>query len=453
MHPLNFLSDYWRQCAFVFIKKILPENSSDTRARLVKGTLWSLLGTVVTRSITILLSFLLARILGRDGFGEYGIINNTAVMIGGFAGLGLGSTVTRYVANLRMREPERAGKIIGLSAIITWLSAVVYGGIFVFFAPYLANKTLAAPHLSLLLQISSITIALGVVNSVQTAILSGLEEFKASSLLSTIVSVFQSVLVVVLAYFWGIKGAIIALSISSAISVIAFNVLSRKKLYNFKIRITLKHATSEWRVLLKYSLPSFLSTITVGPVFWISNTFLANQPNGYGQLGVFNAAMQWDTFLKFFPGLLASVILPIMSGMYGQGDRDGSVKVMWKMMRVTGIIIVPLALIVSVFSPYIIKAYGSSFTGGHWVIVITATTTIFSSIAVHLGTFIMASGRMWYGFALNAIWGSFFLGLSYYMVSWGAEGLAGARLLSYITHLILSLILARNISKRSIYQY
>lgn len=435
-----------------FIKeKALPKNSSAIRNRVVSGTFWGMLGTIVTRSITMVLSFVLARILGKDGFGEFGVINNTTAMIGGFAGLGLGSTVTRYVANLKTREPERAGKIIGLSAIFTWLSAVGYGIILIFFAPFLADKTLAAPHLTVLLQISSLTIALGVVNSVQTSILSGLEEFKASSILSTIVGVFQSLLVVIMAYLWGIKGAIIALSISSLISVILYNVVIGKKLSNVDIRVTLKESFSEWNVLLKYSLPSFLSTITVGPIFWISNTFLAHQPNGYGQLGVFNAAMQWDTFLRFFPGLFASVILPVMSSMYGQGDKEGSVKLMWKMMRVTALIIVPLAIVVSILSPIIIKAYGSSFVGGHWVIVITAFTTIFSSIAVHLGTFIMASGKMWFGFALNAIWGLIFLGLSYDMVSWGALGLAGARLLSYILHLILSLILAYKISKREIY--
>jgi O-antigen/teichoic acid export membrane protein len=428
--------------------KINKYYSSDINRRIIAGTFWSMVGSIATRSITILLSFVLARILGKEGFGEFGIINNTAAMIGGFAGLGLGSTVTRYVANLKNREPERAGKIIGLSAVITWISALIYGTTFVFFAPILAERTLAAPHLTLLLQISSLTIALGVVNSVQTSTLSGLEEFKVSSLLSSVISILQSILVVIFAYLWGINGAIFALIISSTLSVIAYHTISRKKLKKINIKVTLNDAFGEWKILLKYSLPAFLSTIAVGPVFWLSNALLANQPNGYAHLGIFNAAMQWDTFLKFFPGLLASVVLPVMSDLYGQGNREGSVKVMWNMMNITTVIIIPLAILISILSPLIIKAYGTSFSGGHWVIVIVATTTIFSSICVHLGTLIMASGRMWYGFALNAIWGLFYLAFSYYMVSWGAEGLAGARLISYVIHLILSLFLALKISNK-----
>lgn len=427
--------------------KIEPYLGSDTRLRIAKGAFWGTIGTIATRSITILFSFVLARILGKEGFGEYGIINSTAAMISGFTGLGIGVTVTRYVASLKVREPERAGKIIGLSSIITWFSALIYGGVFIYFAPWLAKTTLAAPHLAPMLQISSISIALAVVNSVQVSTLTGLESFKVSSVLSTIFGIFQSLLVVVLAYYAGVKGAIIALAISSGLTVIAYYIFSRKELNNAKIKVTFAEAWTEWRVLVKYSLPAFLSTITVGPVIWASNAFLANQPDGYGQLGIFNAAIQWDTFVQFFPALVATAVLPVMSDLYGRGDKSGSINIMWKMMRVTALIVIPLAILISLFSPLIIKAYGSSFAGGQWVIVIVVFTTVLSAISAHLGTFIVATGKMWMGFAINIAWGLSFLILSFYFVKWGAKGLATAKFFAYALHFIWSLIICYFLSK------
>jgi len=428
--------------------KIKPYLGSDNRLRIAKGAFWGTLGTIATRSITIILSFALARILGKEGFGEYGIILNTATMISGFVGLGIGSTVTRYVANLKVREPERAGKIIGLSSIITWFSAIIYGAVFIYFAPWLAKTTLAAPHLAPMLQISSITIGLGVVNSVQISTLTGLESFKASSILSAIFGIIQSMLVVLLAWYAGVKGAVIALALTTSLTVIAYYIVSWKELNNAKIKITLNEAWSEWRVLVKYSLPAFLTTITVGPVIWASNAFLANQPNGYGQLGIFNAAIQWQTFVQFFPALVSTAVLPVMSDLYGRGDINGSMNIMWKMMRYTAFLVIPLAVVVSLFSPFIIELYGSSFADGYWVIVIVVFTTVLSSISAHLGTFIIASGKMWIGFAINCAWGLSFLIFSYYFVRWGAEGLASAKFLAYLLHLIWSLVICIVISKK-----
>jgi O-antigen/teichoic acid export membrane protein len=433
---------------FLLRNKVEPYLGSDTRLRIAKGAFWGTIGTIATRSFTIILSFVLARILGKEGFGEYGIINNTAAMISGFAGLGLGATVTRYVASLKVREPERAGKIIGLSSIITWFSAIIYGAAFIYFAPWLAKTTLAAPQLAPMLQISSISIGLGVVNSVQVSTLTGLESFKASSILSSIFGIIQSLLVVFLAWYAGVKGAVIALALSSGFTVIAYYIVSRKELFAAKIRVTFSEALSEWRILVKYSLPAFLSTITVGPVIWASNAFLANRHGGYGQLGIYNAAIQWDTFVQFFPALVSTAVLPVMSDMYGRGDKKGSINVMWKMMRFTAILVIPLAIIISLLSPLIIKAYGSSFAGGHWVIVIVVFTTVFYSISVHLGTFICASGKMWIGFAINGVWGLTFLILSFYMVKWGAEGLATAKFISYFLHFIWSLIICIVLSKK-----
>ena len=427
--------------------RIAPFLGSTTRVRIAKGAFWGAAGTVTTRIFTIVLSFGLARILGKEGFGEYGIINSTTSMISGFAGLGIGVTVTRYVANLKERDPQRAGKIIGLSSIITWLSAVAYSGTIIYLAPWLANSTLAAPQLAPMLQISSIAIGLGVVNSVQVSTLTGLESFKASSIINTITAVLQSVLVVIFAWYAGVKGAVIALSLCSAVTVTVYYIVSRRELNDWKIKVTFKKVWHEWRILVKYSLPAFLSTITVGPIIWASNAFLANEPNGYGQLGIYNAAIQWDTFVQFFPAVVSTAVLPIMSDMYGRGDKKGSMNIMWKMMRITSLLVIPIALIVSLLSPYIMKAYGNSFISGHWVIVIVVFTTVLYTISGQLGSFIFASGKMWLGFGLNTIWGITFLLLSYFMVKYGAEGLAGAKFLAYFLHFILVFYYCLKINK------
>lgn len=442
---VNINPDY---ISFLLRSKLERYIGTDVGMRIIKGAFWGTIGTITSRSITVFLSFLLARILGKEGFGEYGIIITTTAMVSGFAGLGIGATVTRYVASLKVRKPEQAGKIIGLSTIITWLSAVIYGFAFIYFAPWLAETTLSAPHLGPILQISSIIIAFGVVNSVQISSLAGLESFKISALLGAILNILQSVLVVILAYWFSIRGAITGLAISSSLNVLLYYFVSSNELKKASIKVTFRDAWSEWRILVKFSLPAFLSTISVGPVIWASNAFLAKQPYGYGQLGIYNAAIQWDTFVQLFPALISTAVLPIMADMYGRGDKKGSLRIMWKMMKYSAFLVVPIAILVSVLSPIIIKAYGSSFKGEHLVIIIVVSTTVLSTVSANLGTFISAAGKMWIGFGINCAWGISFLFLSYFLVRWGAKGLAAAKFLAYFVHLIWALIICFILSRR-----
>ena len=126
------------------------------RGRFARGAVWSLIGAVIAQGASLAASVITARLLGRDQFGEYGMIQSTVGMLGIFAGLGLGITATKYVAEFRNRDPERAGRIIALGCAV----AIVSGGLLALcllaYAPVLAAKTLNAPALADELRIASV---------------------------------------------------------------------------------------------------------------------------------------------------------------------------------------------------------------------------------------------------------------------------------------------------------
>ena len=415
-------------------ERVLLLIASPTRRRLAKGAFWGGLAGVMTRGFTVIASFFLARILGQNGFGEYGVINSTTAMIGGLAGLGIGTTVIRYVAELKGKDPTRAGRILALSTVVTTVSAVLYGGIFVVFAPWLATRALAAPHLAPMLQISSITVALGVINSVQSCSLAGCEAFRVSSAINIACTITQTVLVLLGAWFWKLPGTVVALALSMVGAVAITHWAVKKETKRLNITLQWREAWSEWRVLIRYSLPTFLSGLSVFPVFWGCNALLANQPDGYAQLGVFNAANQWQNAIQFLPTLIGSAILPVMSERHGSGDKQGSVRVMKGMMALTALIVVPLTVCVCVCSQWIMRGYGLSFVSGYWTLCLSVVTAALFAVMTPVGQFLAASGRMWTAFVMNTGWGVCMIVASWLMVRWGAEGLAGARLIAYLAH-------------------
>ena len=88
-----------------------------------------------------------------------------------------------------------------------------------------------------------------------------------------------------------------------------------------RVRVHFFGAWGESRILSEICLPAVLANTAAGPVMWFTNTMLVNQPSGYAEMGVLNAANQWRTAILFLPGLIGQVVLPLLSSLQGTRDR------------------------------------------------------------------------------------------------------------------------------------
>src|SRR6266480_5058102 len=151
------------------VLKFLPADS--LRGRFARGAVWSLIGAVISQGSNLAASVITARLLGREQFGQYGMVQSTVGMFGVFAGMGLGLTATKYVAELRVINPERAGRIIALSTAVALATATTAVVALFAVAPWLAASTLNAPHLSAVLRIATGVLFLNALNGTQTGTL------------------------------------------------------------------------------------------------------------------------------------------------------------------------------------------------------------------------------------------------------------------------------------------
>src|SRR5258706_10786206 len=127
-----------------------------TAHRLIKGAVWNLAGAIVARGFGLISSILIARILGREAFGELGVIQSTVGMFGVLAGFGLGMTATKYVAEFREKGPAKAQRIISMSLLAALISGIAMAAALVISARWLAVHTLSLPRLTPLLQWSAL---------------------------------------------------------------------------------------------------------------------------------------------------------------------------------------------------------------------------------------------------------------------------------------------------------
>lgn len=411
--------------------------SSPLGYRLARGAFWSLVGAVIARGLGLASSILVARILGKSGFGELGIIQSTVGMFGTFAGFGLGITATKFIAEYRATNPARAGRIRGLSSAFAWITSATTSIILFFMAPWLAEHTLAAPHLAGLLRIGTILLFLTSINGAQTGALSGFEAFKTVARINLSCGLLNFPLMVGGVYLAGIPGAVWGMVIATGSNWLLNHIAIRKECLSAGIPYTYQGCWSEKKILWKFSLPSVLAGTMTGPIMWGVNAILVNGPDGYAGFGLVNVANQWRTVLMALPMIFCNVALPILSAEQGnRDDTSGFGRVMKISQGLAIWTVIPLTTCILFLGDWVMYLYGEDFTDGVLILIGVVLGTAISAIGNIIGSGITAKGKIWFGTLQNITWGAVLI-----LIVWIGAPLIGAKAYACgfpIAHLVLS---------------
>lgn len=404
----------------------------------MKGAFWITAGTVLSRIGALLAWIPVARIVGDQQFGEIALLQSTITLFGILGGDALGTTAMKYIAEYRDTAPQRAGRILVLSGLLSVGTSLLMAGLTAAFSPWLASYTFRAPHLALSLEVSCLAILFTTLSGAQLGALAGLEAFREMAINGAVASLVSAPLLVIGAWQAGVDGVVWGLVAVSILTWILNHRALRACARRRGIPLKLAGCLDEWRVLLSFSLPTLLAGLVGPPVYWIANTILVRQPDGYAQMGLFNAANQWRAAVLYLTGILASLTLPILTNLRGSGDLKryrqlflGNVLAVFLTSMAA---VVPLALL----APYIMSWYGPEFAHGWPVLLRLLAVAALFAVNGALGQLLSSSGRMWQAFALSAVWAAVLLSAAWTWQFRGAWGLADAQLLSFAVYTALT---------------
>lgn len=393
------------------------------------------MGTLLSRAVSLVSSILVARCLGKETFGEFAVLQSTVGMFGVFAGFGMGMTAARYVAELRLRDPVRAGRLMGLSTLLALFTGGAMAMLLFFVANPIADRALAAPKLTPYLRLCAPLLLLGALNGAQLGALMGLEAFRRITLVNMLSAVASLPLVAIGAWRLDLAGAVSGLTLGQAISCWLTEAAIRKETANAQIKVRFRGVWSEARVVWRFSVPSVVTGVLTVPVNWACIGMLANTPGGYGETAVFNVANQWRGLVMLVPNALINFSLPILSSFTGVSDEAGRNRVS----RATAVgnfaLTLLLALIVGSVSPHILNMYGVGYGGGETCVWILALSAVPGSYAWAKYQVLASRGQMWANAVIMAAWASAFLMLACLLVPvFRSAGLALATLLGQLAY-------------------
>lgn len=409
------------------------QNSSFAR-KLLSGAFWSLFGVAGAKVIILIAGILVANIIGKASYGELGIIRSTINTFVIFASMGLGLTATKYISEYRDNNPDKAGNIYLISNVFATIFGALMLVVVLLLAPYIASVALKAPHLVTEIRMGGVLLFFSSLNGAQTGTLAGFEDFKSIAINTFIAGIIEGLFLCLGAYYFDVKGAILGSGISFGVLYVLNFLSIRKHLKRFNITCFYSRLrVDDFSILIKFSIPAALSSLLVVPLFWYIKTLLV-KTEGFSVSADFDVADQWRSIILFIPAALSRIVLPMLSNIEGKKNQGAQYKKILKINLLLNIsLAIVSALIIILFSKYIIQLYGNEYTNT-LPLIILAISTIFSSITTIAGQAIASKARMWTGFSFNLIWASITLALSYMFLNngMGAQGLALAVLIGYV---------------------
>jgi O-antigen/teichoic acid export membrane protein len=348
---------------------------------MARGVLWNLIGTASLQGGTFVINIAVANLLGRRVFGEYAIVQSTVVLFTSVVQWATGYTATKYLAEFRSIDPQRAGRLLGMLAVLSSLLGASLALLLLVSARSLAMHVLTNPELSTPLMVASGAVFFGVANVFLIGALAGLESYPAigrAGLIATTCTVLACVLG---ARAGGLVGAVVGLVIGGSIQAATLGGLVVSETTRHGIRLEFAGIRAESSLLLRYSVPVALGGLVTLPAIWLGNTFLARQRDGYDAMALFAAANNFRIMVIFLPGIVNSVSLSLLNNQRGLGHEQRFRRIFWFNVIAAGSIAAGAATALSFAGPLLLRAFGRDFVGGYPVLLVLMAATVPESLA------------------------------------------------------------------------
>lgn len=368
----------------------LPEERRPEVVELTRGGGRNLLGAAFNQILKLGITFLLARLLGRQQAGIYYQVYAFLAFLGLVSAGGFLVSLTRFVAVHRAEGDDGAVRgTVRVGVAVSTGAAAILGA-----ALYLSSSWLAsAPFHDMRLATPLRIVALALVPTVLTdAVLAATRGFRTMRPYASINLVFEPscrivLTVALLAAGWGLEGALIALLVTNTIAAVLACMALRSLMS--VTRGARRHALRE---ILGFSVKSLVSTLADNALLW-ADVVLLGILAGAADVGVYVIATRLTLLATLGVGPISTALAPRITDLYQRGLRDSlqatyALVTAW-MVRMA----LPGFVMLLLFPKQLLALFGTSFTTGVSVTIILACAQLLRMVMGPSGDMLLMSGH------------------------------------------------------------
>lgn len=364
--------------------------------KVIKGSLWTLIGQVMPLGFSLLATPFTIRLLGAEGYGVLIFVGLIPSYLG-FADLGMGISSTRFAsAAYASGDREKEAQIVRTAGLITLLASLPFAiALFLLSAPitqifripdhYTADATIA-------LKLASITFVIGLLAGIfntpqltrlrmdlNTLVISS---FRVAGLIATPIILYVG---------GGIVGIVIALMVANFLTLASHLYLSSRLLP------TLWGSSLDRgmvKPLIRFGGPLAFATI--------ASVILLNAEKGIlptvisvEALAYYSVAYTLASMISLFTASMMQSLLPAFSQLQNNQDKEALDNLYSRGIRVNTAITIPMLVVIALlanpfFTVWAGEEFGRESSGPLYILLVGLAFNLQSYLP---GTAILASGR------------------------------------------------------------
>ena len=363
-----------------------------------KGSFNVLWGLVVSTVISAVGSIFIARLLGSELYGLYGIALAAPSLITIFRDWGITSAIIRYSA--QYRAENRAAEI--RSVILTGLvfevaMGLVLSVVTLLLSNYLAISVYNRPTIVPLIQIASFSILASALIGTATAVFTGTDRMELNSIVLICEATVKTALMIALVLLGlGTTGAVTGFTVSAIIAGVVgilFIWIVYKGLPNpATLKLEMK---AYFKEMLRYGVPLSVSAIIAGFLTQYYGFILPIYETDNSVIGNLRIAQNFVVLIGFFATPITTMLFPAFSKLNAQRDKETLKNVFQYSVKYASLLVVPVAYLVMALSgPAVSTLFGTTYQTAPLFLSLLTVTYLYTVVGnLSIGNLFSSQGQ------------------------------------------------------------
>ncbi|MDT8346312.1 MAG: O-antigen translocase [Flavobacteriaceae bacterium] len=384
----------------------------------------------------------LAYFVGAQGLGLVGNFRDFVLALQNFAGLGLNDGVIKYVAEHKSNITQR-NRSIRTALVLVFVASVVLGiGLWLsagFWNGYLFQDQY---DFKSLLQVLALVLPLYGMNVLLLAVINGMSKFKQVVIVQLLTNIAALVVTLLLLWFYGLKGAMLAVLLAPVLSFVFGALMVKKQLKQLKAIVMARFDMRVFSGLGAFMLMALLSALLM-PAVRILIRDLIDVVDSAEAVGYWEAMYRIASlYLLFATSLLSLYVLPKLSENASAKAFRSTVSEFYK--TILPFFGLGLLLLYFIQNQVVLLVYNESFLPMNTLFKWQLPADFIKVATMVIAFRLLAQKMLWHYIILEVFSVVLLYAASLFFVQkYGFEGAAMAYLLETLVHLLLVLLIFR----------
>ena len=308
--------------------------------------------------VSLIVQNLLAQYTGQSGIAKVGQIRNLSNILTSLSSFGVFNGIVKYVSEYKNNEKGLI-KLFSTVFVISSIATISISVIIFIYSKELSSWLFLTKDYYLVFHILSVIVPFIAMNRIFNGIISGLSAYKVHAKIEVIWYLIASIFLLISLYYYNIEGVLIAIAVTPLAQFLVLTLIFGKTINDYVKFKKLSLQTPLVKVLLGFSLISFVATVCLNFVE-INFRTLISEKISENEAGIWTAMSSISKiYMQFLITVFSIYILPKYTSLNFSHEFKNEVKAIYK----TLLPIVVLGMLLVFFSKkyLILSIYNESF--------------------------------------------------------------------------------------------